>query len=103
MHARLSCMSRSRTWCARRHLPVADDPLRDIMLSAFHKRDQSMTLDDLGKYTFFAFKNGFPLDVHLDKPASYYQASVIKLRPEDESSNDSSDFYSCGSVSKMNV
>lgn len=85
---------------ARRHLPVADDSLRDIMLSAFHKRDQSMTLDDLGKYTVSAVKNGFPVDVHLDWPATYYQASVIQLRPEDESSNDSSDFYSCDSVSQ---
>lgn len=62
-----------------------------------------MTLDDLSKYTIFAFRNGLPLEVNLDMPALNYQASVVRLRLEEESSNDSSDFYSCGTVSRYSV
>ena len=68
------------------------------MLSAFHKRSHSITLESLSKYNIFAFRNGLPLEVSLDDSAANYQASVVRLKPKDDSSDESSDFYSCGSV-----
>ena len=71
---------------------------RDIVLSAFHRRSHSVTLESLSKYNIFAFRNGLPLGASLDDPAVNYQASVVRLRPKDDYSDESSDFYSCGSV-----
>lgn len=79
---------------------ICTSPCRDILLTAFHRRNLFITLENLSKYSIFAFRNGLPLEVSLNNPAINYQASVVRLKlPEENTSNESSDFYSCGSVS----